>query len=216
MIGLRDAVITAPNGRILLAPTTETFLENERIGILAAPSSGKTTMAQALAGLVPPSQGRILRQGQQTTILGQENILHPHMSVAGGLDVAARLLGLDSNMAVRKALKFVDFSLPLSTRLSTLSPIARSELAFALSVQRTDPWIIADDRLLPNSPKLAAKAEQALTLRLKTAGLVLITKNVTQIGRVCDRLFVLAHRLLIPVPDIRMAQTVLATSLEVT
>ena len=214
MIKLSAAAAWTPSNQLLLAPTTESFRNGEHIGILAAPGSGKTTLARIIAGSAAPNSGRVLRDGPQTTILGQENLLHPHMQIGPALEMAAIYLGLKARDPAAKCLKFATPGLEPWARVSTLSPVQKSCLAFALSVQQPGQWIIADDRLVPSDPQFAAKAEVALRMRLRRSGLIFISKNATQLGRFCTRLFVLARASLIAVPDVAMALAVLRTSEE--
>ena len=214
MIELRAATVWTPSGQPILSPTSERFVPKEKIGILAAPGSGKTTLARIFAGLQPPQQGRVIRSTIRDTILGQENLLHPHMALHAALTDAATLLGLPHQCAIERALRFAGKGLNPTQNVSSLSPVQKSALSFALSLQRPGQWLIADDRLVPSDPGLAASAEAAVRLRLKTAGLIYISKNATQLQRYCDRFFVLAATNLIPVPDLKLGPALFRTEAE--
>jgi len=213
MIELSAASTWASNGHPILAPTTETFFEGERVGILAAPGSGKTTLARLLAGLDPPKSGRISRDGPASTILGQENLLHPEMSVLGAIRNMIDLFDLDPNRTLPRTLMFCD--LKMGAKIKELSPVTKSVLAFALSIQIPGHWLVADDRLIPNDARFATTATAAIERRLRNAGLIFISKNATQIGRYCDRFFVLHKAQLIEMANFRDAGHLFQQSLEV-
>lgn len=212
MIQLSAATIRTPNGRLILAPTTESFAPFARIGILAAPGSGKTILARALAGIAPIASGKIIRPSGQCTILGQENLLHPAMRLQKALENTAELLGLPPQKAANAAMEFC--MTPQGQTVGDLSPIAKSALSFALSLQRETAWLIADDRLIPNDPRLLPRAHAAIERKLDHAGLILISKNATQISKYCSRFFVLTGQQLIPTEGFKAANHLFTRVLE--
>ena len=214
MIHLAAASIWTTQKKLILAPTTETFLTNERIGILAASGSGKTTLAKTLAGQIKPQKGWVIRLKEPDTILGQENLLHPDLNSREAVLITAELLGLDPQKACDRALEFC--MTPVDYKIKELSPVAKSALAFALSIQINSHWIIADDRLVPNDPALRVRAEAAIRHRLLSSGLILISKNASLLGKFCERFFVLTRGQLIPSRTLSDANTMLNQSLEPT
>lgn len=64
-------VATADGERVLLAPTTLSLTE-QRVGVIGANGSGKSTMARLLNGLVTPTTGRVLVDGLDVAAHGAE------------------------------------------------------------------------------------------------------------------------------------------------
>ncbi|MEO0344417.1 MAG: hypothetical protein AAF198_13365 [Pseudomonadota bacterium] len=209
MIKLNAASIWKPSGNLILSPTSICFERFDRIGILAASGSGKTSLSKLLAGIDAPSTGSVELMFGPQTILGQENLLHPYMALDEALDIATKLLGLLHPNAVDSAMRFAHLTPPFPKKVIELSPIQKSNLAFALSIQRKSAWIIADDRLITNDPNRSALATAMIHSRLLNTGLVLITKNSSLISRFCSRFFALANAGLIPVRDTKIASAIL-------
>jgi ATP-binding cassette subfamily F protein uup len=63
VIDLVDATLVLPDGRELLRPTSWSIGPGERIGLIGANASGKTTLLRLLAGEVRPSAGKV-KHGQ--------------------------------------------------------------------------------------------------------------------------------------------------------
>lgn len=76
MIELRDATVeaTTPDGRLtILHPTTLTITE-QRISVIGANGSGKSTFARLLNGLVEPSSGSVrIRREREPASPGRDN-----------------------------------------------------------------------------------------------------------------------------------------------
>lgn len=76
VIDLADASVVLPDGRQLLRPTSWSIGPGDRIGLIGANASGKTTMLQLLAGEREPTSGRVkhgktLRLGHLSQHVGE-------------------------------------------------------------------------------------------------------------------------------------------------
>lgn len=76
VIDLADAAVVLPDGRQLLRPTTWSIGPGDRIGLIGANASGKTTMLRLLAAELRPSAGKVkhgktLRLGHLSQHVGE-------------------------------------------------------------------------------------------------------------------------------------------------
>ncbi|MGO4692206.1 ABC-F family ATP-binding cassette domain-containing protein [Glaciibacter sp. 2TAF33] len=93
-ITLADVSLTWPDGSIALAGITGTFGAG-RTGLVGANGSGKSTLLRLVAGVLPPTTGRILTSGDVAS-LPQGLTMDAGMTVAGLLGVAAKVEALHS------------------------------------------------------------------------------------------------------------------------
>ncbi|MBN9453325.1 MAG: ABC transporter ATP-binding protein [Bosea sp.] len=111
-----------------LLPTDLTISSGEFLTLLGPSGSGKTTLLQMICGLVPPSQGRVIIDGQDQTdtpvhkrdigLVFQHYALFPHLTVAENIAFPLEMRGLrsaDVRTKVNDALELVRLS-ELGTR----------------------------------------------------------------------------------------------------
>jgi len=195
--------------REILAPTTLMIPDLARVGILAARGSGKSVIARLLAGIDPPDEGEVLRQGRVSWPIGFAGALHPDLTVADNIALIAGLLG--ENAAELTA--FCDlvggFGALLDQPMKRATPAQRAALGCCLSLGVACDTYIADDTIGFGLNRQRAMSEMLLTQRLETAGLVFLSSNPQQIGRFCDRFYVLLGGRLMPCDDLRAGQQAL-------
>lgn len=63
LLGLRQASVTYPGGRMALRPTDLQFAEGQITVLLGPSGAGKSSILRLLNGLVPPSEGEVVRKG---------------------------------------------------------------------------------------------------------------------------------------------------------
>lgn len=106
-----------------LLPTDLTISSGEFLTLLGPSGSGKTTLLQMICGLVPPSQGRVIIDGQDQTdtpvhkrdigLVFQHYALFPHLTVAENIAFPLEMRGLKSSdvrTKVKDALELVRLS----------------------------------------------------------------------------------------------------------
>lgn len=222
MIALQQVGILTPGifkRRQILTGATATFRPGERVGILAAPGSGKSSLARVLSGIEPPDQGTVVTKGRVSWPIGFAGFLHPGLGVRDNLATFARLTG----MAPAQVLAFCeDFSaIPglAQKKMQDLTPTQRAILAYACAVSVPGPamWI-ADEVITVGEAHHRKRCDEVLNERLAQGGLIFLSRNTRQLKEYCNRFFVLINRRLVPCEDLRVAQEALdlKKSLEMT
>ncbi|SLN38018.1 Polysialic acid transport ATP-binding protein KpsT [Roseovarius litorisediminis] len=216
MIALENVTLLKPGVMTrdpILLEATEVFRMGERVGILATPGSGKSSIARLLAGIEHPDRGTIRREARVSWPIGFAGFLHPELGVAENLSLFARLVGV----APRTVIDFCDdfCSIPNLSRktMKDLPPTQRAMLGYAcaLSVPGPAMWI-ADEVITIGEPRDRERCDEILAERLEQGGLVFLSRNARQLKAYCDRFLVLINQRLVQCDDLEVAQEALELS----
>jgi capsular polysaccharide transport system ATP-binding protein len=193
----------------VLRPTSCIFGDGERIGILAARGSGKSSIARLLAGIAKPTTGKITRSGRISWPIGATGFIHPDLTVTENVQMIARLLGEDPHEMLAACEDLTRLGVRLQDKVKTLSPLHRAALGYTLSLAVDCDTYIADDVAGFGTGALREQTELRLHMRLARAGLVFLSSNPRQIAKFCDQNYVLIGGRLLPCNDLEAGQAAL-------
>lgn len=157
--------------------------------ILGASGSGKSTLLSAIAGFLPPSQGKILWQGQAmvetpgkrpVSILFQDHNLFPHLSVAQNVG-----LGLRGSLAltpadldqIDAALGDVDLAGYGTRKPAALSGGQQSRTALARALLSGHPIVLLDEPFSALGPGLRTDLVKLTKERLHGRHILMVTHD---------------------------------------
>lgn len=202
--------VSNEQGRMaILDDVTVTFTKGERVGILAKPGTGKSTLARLLSGIEPPDRGDILREGSVSWPMGSAGFLHPELTGTRNLTILARATGEDPVALIAFCSELTGQADWYEKALKNYSPFARAALSFAISLSRQHDFYIADETIGFGDGPTRDKSNAMLEERLQDAGLVFITRNARQLEKVCNRYMVLRDGKLIEVETPEIASFLL-------
>ncbi|MFG1694599.1 ABC transporter ATP-binding protein [Nonomuraea sp. NPDC049309] len=222
LLDVRDLRVSLGRGRArteILHGAGLTVAPGEIVGLIGETGSGKTTLARAVLGLVPPSAGRIAIDGREVSGLrGRElrafrrggavqyvfqdplRSLDPDRTVADtlveGLAVRGGRSRAELRAAAEEVARHVSLPLDLLPRYpGELSGGQRQRVAIGRAIA-VDPRLLICDE-----PVSALDASTRITilellLRLRETrglGVLLITHDLGSLGGVADRVVVLYH-----------------------
>jgi ribose transport system ATP-binding protein len=176
--------------------------------LLGQNGAGKSTLIKLLAGIFPPTEGRILWRGQAVdpvsaqlpiTFIHQDLGLVDSMTVAENVAITAgypRRFGIidwrSAASAARIALARMDSPIDPETRVGNLSAAEKSIVAIARALARRCDLLVLDE------PTAALPAADVVLLldtlqRLKASGigLLYVTHRLDEVFRIADRVTVL-------------------------
>ena len=180
--------------------------EGEIIGLLGLNGAGKSTTLQILAGILPPSRGRVTFDGQDVTdnadllkarigFLPEEPPLYRDMRVSDFILYCASLKGMSMSQARSRlptVLKQVGLEARANQLISTLSHGYKKRVGIAMAVIHDPKLIILDEPISGLDPKQIIELRTVIR-RLGEGRAVLLSSHIlSEIGRTCDRLLFLA------------------------
>lgn len=180
----------------------------EIVSVIGANGAGKSTMLRTVSGLMSPSAGNVLLEGQDITGLGSHGrvalgllqvpegrAILQNMSVAENLLVALehgsnRRAGRTSILQTLKL--FPQLSRHLEQRAGTLSGGQQQMLAIARALVSGPKVLLLDEPSLGLAPLVVLEVFRLIaTLKERGTSILLVEQNVKQALAIADRAYVL-------------------------
>lgn len=182
----------APKVREVHAVKDVSFVAHhgESIGIIGRNGSGKSTLLRAVAGLLPPSAGRLWVSGEPS-LLGVNAVLMSKLSGERNIYIGAQALGMSKEEIAERFEDIVEFSgigdavyLPMSTYSSGMG----ARLRFAISTATAPDVLMIDEALATGDADFRAKSAARIEQIRDEAGTVfLVSHSNSNIRQICDR-----------------------------
>jgi len=192
-------------GRLVLDRLDFTLREGEIVAILGKSGSGKSTFLRILAGLIPPSEGRVDYRGKEVTapvhglsMVFQSFALFPWLTVLGNVELGLEAQGVTAAERRRRAVDAIDvigldgFE---NAYPKELSGGMRQRVGFARAL------VVNPDILLLDEPFSQLDVLTAETLRndlldlwnesrISTKGIVMVSHNIEEAAEMADRILI--------------------------
>ncbi|WP_231121941.1 ABC transporter ATP-binding protein [Motilibacter peucedani] len=163
------------------------------LGVVGANGAGKSTLMRAVAGILPPSKGRIVVNGRVSTLLalgvgfngnlsGRENIL------LGGLAAGLSRAAIERRFEEIADFTGVDMHI-LERPMRTYSSGQYSRVAFAVAVHMEPDVLIVDEALSAGDAKFKQRAEakmRELVVEDTSRTVLLVTHGLASIRAMCN------------------------------
>lgn len=160
------------------------------MGIIGANGAGKSTLMRAMAGILPPTSGRIEVTGRISTLLalgvgfnanlsGRENV------VLGGL--AAGLSRRQVNERADEIADFAGIGEFMDAPMRTYSSGMFSRLAFAVAVHMEPDILMIDEALSAGDAQFKRKAADKMKQLMESArAMFLVSHALASVKELCD------------------------------
>ncbi len=185
---------------------------HEIVGFLGLNGAGKTTTLRMLAGLLAPSSGRILIDGQEMDptdasgvrwrigFLPERPPLYEEMTVRAFLHFAANLRGYEKSSVPRRVDEVIELTQTgayADEPITNLSHGFRQRVGIAQAVVHEPALVILDEPTSGLDP-LQIVEMRKLIRELKQRHTVLLSShNLPEISQTCDRLLVIGNGALV-------------------
>jgi ABC-type sugar transport system ATPase subunit len=207
-ISLRNVRVVFSGSHVALPDLTLDVGDGERLVLVGASGSGKSTVLRSIAGLEQPAGGRILVGDRDVTDLPPEQrdlamvfqsyALYPHMTVRANLGFGLRMRGLDAT-AIRGRVDAAAAALGiaglLDRRPAQLSGGERQRVALGRAMVRQPQAFLFDEPLSNLDPRLRGDVRAEL-VRLHNelqATMVYVTHDQEEAMTLGQRIAVLRH-----------------------
>lgn len=194
----RTTVVTA------LREVSFTLKDGDAVGLIGHNGAGKSTMLRTMAGIYPPSSGKVIRHGKTATVFeigagldyelsGYDNIIHLGMMM--GLSYSdAKALTPD----IEDFTELGDFlQLPIRTYSSGMT----MRLMFAVATAVTPEILLLDEMFSTGDAGFKEKSQARIQKIIDAAKIfVFASHDMSLIKSYCNRVFQLEHGHLKEVP----------------
>lgn len=159
--------------------------DGELYVVCGAPESGKSTVLRMLAGLVPPTSGRILVGGRELTpddepvmsLVFQNYALYPNLTVAQNIATPLSGLGLEKKEVARRvkeAAAQLDLDDVRKRSGEEMSPGQRIRVALARALVREPAALLMDEPLANLEPAIRAEVAQLIVEAKRRHGITTV------------------------------------------
>jgi capsular polysaccharide transport system ATP-binding protein len=170
----------------VLDDVTFAFPSNRTIGILGTRGSGKTTLIKLLAGVLPPTAGRIRRRGLVSFPIGSFGWMHRHMTGRENLHFLARIYGLDPRPLIDFVASFSGLGAAFEMPVQSYSGEKRARLSFSTSFAIPFDVYIADEFLIGGPPGFRDICRTMVRERQQSATFILATRSPSLVRMFCN------------------------------
>jgi len=186
----RDVAFSVPKGQV--------------VGILGPNGAGKSTTIRIIAGLLPPTAGRVLVDGldsiaqtrqvrQRLGYLPESNPLYPEMLVRDFLGYRARLFNIparDRRKAIAHAADRCALKEVMRKRISALSKGFRQRVGLAAALLHDPPLLILDEPTSGLDPAQIAETRRLIRELAGERTMLLVSHLLPEVEKTCDRVIV--------------------------
>lgn len=163
----------------------------EAIGVVGQNGSGKSTLLQLIAGVYPPSEGRVVVGGKVAALLELGSGFDPEYTGRQNVYMYGALLGLSKQEIDDRfdsIAAFADIGQFMEQQVRTYSSGMFVRLAFAVAIHVEADVLIVDEALAVGDARFAAKCMKRID-RLRSDGVTLffVSHDVSAVRTLCDR-----------------------------
>jgi len=168
----------------------------EAVGLIGRNGSGKSTLLKIIAGIYPPTSGRVnLSNARVGTMIELGVGFHPELTGEENIYLGASIYGLgrkDIEKIYSRIVEFSELDGFMDTAVKNYSSGMQARLGFALAVN-LDPDILLVDEVLAVGDEAFQRKCMAWMDQFRMAGktIVFVSHAPEDVRRVCDRACVL-------------------------
>ena len=168
-----------------------TINRGDSIGVIGHNGAGKSTLLNLIAGAEKPDSGRVVRAMSVSWPLAYTGFFQLELTGTNNAMFAARLYGKDPRQVVARVREFSELGKFMDWPVKGYSTGMRAKLGFALSLAIRFDCLLIDEVLAVGDIGFREKAERAIDELRKDRAVVMVTHNLKEVLRMCNRVIVI-------------------------
>ena len=152
----------------------------DRLGISGPNGSGKSSLLRVIAGVQPPSRGKLTVEGRVGSMLSISSGFHPKATGFENLKYRAKLMNMklsEVNEAIEFARDEMGLNEAIDQPLETYSSGLKMKLSFSLATSYTPEILIMDEWLSVGDKAFHEKAKARMNNVFDSAGIVILASH---------------------------------------
>ncbi len=162
------------------------FPTGRATAVIGRNGAGKSSLLRLIAGILPPDDGRVLRQGSVSWPVGFQGSFHPDLTGAENARFVARIHDLPPAAMVRFVEDFTELGQHLHRPLRHYSSGMRARLAFALSMAVPFDSYLIDEVTAVGDGAFNRKSQSYLADRLRGASAIVVSHSMDYLRATCQ------------------------------
>ena len=167
----------------------------ESLAVIGPNGAGKSTFLQVLAGIMRPTEGSVLVNGQVSGLLGLGVGFDVELSGIENIQLGGAFLGLEGRRIealLPSIVEFADLGQFIEAPLKTYSAGMRARLGFAIATAVDPDILLLDEVLATGDANFRAKSKARVIELVRAAkGVVLVTHDMDWVREYCNRALLL-------------------------
>lgn len=174
-----------------------TINEGDAVGLIGHNGAGKSTMLRTMAGIYPPSSGRVSRQGKTATVFEIGAGFNPELSGYDNIINLGVMMGMsrsDAKVLTTDIEEFTELGDFLQLPIRMYSSGMTMRLMFAISTAITPEILLLDEMFSTGDANFQEKGQKRIQKIIDDSKIfVLATHDMGLIKAHCNRIFKLDH-----------------------
>jgi ABC-2 type transport system ATP-binding protein len=169
----------------------------ERLGIIGPNGAGKSTLLKVIAGIIPPSVGRVLVRGRIAPLIELGAGFDPYLTGRENVFLYGSLLGFPQKELERRfdrIVKFAELEEFIDVPLMNYSVGMSTRLGFAIATDVEPDLLLLDEVFSVGDAAFQRKCEARMeAFKAKGVAILLVSHNMNLIREICSRTLFLQH-----------------------
>jgi ABC-type polysaccharide/polyol phosphate transport system ATPase subunit len=186
----------------------------EALALIGANGSGKSTLLRLMAGIYPPTSGRIIRRGRMVAVIELGSTFQPTLTGMENVRLYAAALGISKQEVewhMEEILHFAGVVEFADVPMKYYSSGMRTRLAFSIATSARPDILLLDEILAVGDAQFAIQCYGRIRAFQDSGGTIVLASHDLGASReLCQRALWLEHgqpRMIGPVEDVSRAYT---------